>query len=142
MPRNARRWVGMPGKGTPSNSRRPLPGVKPMIVRNSVVLPAPLRPMSPANSPASRSRSTSRRIATGPMDTDTPSSLSMRRLLTDDIAAHVLHAEHGLRRTIADDAALVECHHTAGKARHDIHVVLDENHPHAGIPRPPHDDYH
>src|SRR5215471_7665627 len=142
MPRTARRWVGMAGKGAPSNSRRPVPGVKPMIVRSNVVLPAPLRPMSPANSSASTSRSTSRRMATGPMDTDTPSSLSMRRLLTDHIAAHILHAQHGLRRTIADDAALIECHHTAGKARDDVHVVLDENHPYAGIPCRTHDHVH
>src|SRR5436309_10140982 len=140
MPRPARWWVGMPANRTLSNSSLPVAGVKPMIVRSRVVLPAPLRPMSPANSPASTSRSTSRRMATGPMDTDTPSSRSMRRLLANDIAAHVLHAEHSLRRTIANDAAVVEGHHAAGKARDDIHVVLDENHPHAGIPRGTH--YH
>src|SRR6266536_190138 len=135
MPRPARWWVGMPANRTLSNSSLPVPGVKPMIVRSRVVLPAPLRPMSPANSPVSTSRSTLRRMATGPIDTDTPSSRSMRRLLASDIAAHVLHAEYILRRTIANDAAVVEGHHAAGKARDDIHVVLDENHPHAGIPR-------
>src|SRR6266704_1978486 len=121
MPRPARWWVGMPANRTLSNSSLPVAGVKPMIVRSRVVLPAPLRPMSPANSPASTLRSTSRRMATGPMDTDTPASRSMRRLL-------------------ANDAAVVEGHHAAGKARDDIHVVLDENHPHAGIPRGTH--YH
>jgi hypothetical protein len=38
-----------------------------MIERISVVLPAPLRPIRPANSPAPTSMLTFRRIRTGPM---------------------------------------------------------------------------
>src|SRR6202521_2552981 len=142
MPILARWWVGMPANRTPSNSSLPVAFIKPMIVRSKVVLPAPLRPISPANSPASTCRPTSRRMPTGPIDTDTQSSRSMRCLLANDIAAHFLHAEHNLRRTIANDGAVVESHHAASKACNDIHIVLDKNHFHAGIARRIHHHAH
>src|SRR5688572_129054 len=112
------------------------------MVRNSVVLPAPFRPIRPANSPFATSRFTPRRIATGPMETDMPSSRSMRNLLTDHVAAHVGHPQDGLRRAIADDAAVVEGDHAPGEPRHDIHVVLDKDYRDASGARRAHHHIH
>src|SRR5687767_8306744 len=128
MPSETRRCVGMLASGAPSNSRAPScwPS-SPMMVRISVVLPAPLRPMRPANWPAPTCRRTLRRMPTGPMETETPSSLSMRRL-ANYVAPHFGRVQHLHRRAVGDDAAVVERDHTPRIARHDVHVVLDEEH--------------
>src|SRR5262245_61214646 len=101
-----------------------------MTVRSRVVLPAPLRPIRPANSPARTSRLTPRRIVTGPIETCTPSSDSIGDLLADHVAAHIGSTQHRVGWAIGDDAAVVEGHHAPGEARHDVHVVLDEDHRH------------
>ena len=107
-------------------------GSSPMMVRNSVVLPAPLRPIRPANSPAPTSRLTPRRIADRP-DRDRDAVKPQHAdLLADHVAAHSRHRAARCRRPVGDDAAVVERDHARGVARHDVHVVLDEEHRHAG----------
>ena len=81
-----------------------------MIERISVVLPAPLRPIRPANSPAPTSMLTFRRIPTGPIETETPLNLSMRRL-ADHVAAHLGIAEHPARLAVGNDTPVVERDH-------------------------------
>jgi len=43
---------------SPANRTRPVHGLKPAIASNSVVLPAPLGPMSPTTSPSSTANDT------------------------------------------------------------------------------------
>src|SRR5215207_766029 len=123
------RWVS----GMPSSSTHPWRGRRiPMMVRNSVVLPAPLRPMRPANWPAPTSRLTWRRMLTGPSETETPSSRSMGRLLADHVAPDGGGAQHLARIAVGDHAAFIERDDAIGVALNDIHVVLDEQHDDAG----------
>src|SRR5688500_1871063 len=97
----------------------------PMIVFMSVVLPAPLRPMSPVIEAGAISIETSRRICVPAMETLTRSSLSTG---ARDVALHFGIAERDLRRRVGDDATVVEGEHTLREAAHDFHVVLDEKH--------------
>src|SRR3989442_274551 len=128
MPSATRRCVGMAASAAPSNCIAPSRcASRPMMVRISVVLPAPLRPIRPANSPAPTSMLTLRRIAMGPIDTEMLSSRSMR-LLADHITPYLLGCQYFHGRPVGDDPALVERDHPAGIARHDLHVVLDEQH--------------
>src|ERR687892_2342993 len=130
MPSDTRRCVGTPARAAPSKSMVPEPWrSSPMMVRISVVLPAPLRPMRPANSPAPTCKLTLRRMPTGPIETEMPSSRSMR--FPNHVAAHFGCVQHLRGRTIGNHAAVVERDHAARVARHDLHVVLDEEHGHA-----------
>src|SRR5687767_12724946 len=91
----------------------------PMIARTSVVLPAPLRPISPTNWPAPTLRSTPRRMLAPWIATWSPSTPSIEHLLdaarrvvfADHRRAHRGVGEHRLRCTVGDDAALVEREH-------------------------------
>src|SRR5512134_666890 len=112
-----------------------------MTVRSSVVLPAPLRPIRPANSPAPTPRLTPRRMATGPIDTETFSSRSTY-VLSDHVAAHLIGAQHCLRRPIGNDASIVERDNAAGVARDDVHIVLNEKHGYALAAHRAHDEVH
>src|SRR5262245_46148735 len=112
-----------------------------MIERISVVLPAPLRPIRPANWPELISMLTLRRIPTGPIETETPLSLSMR-LLADHVAAHLGIAEHPARLAVGNDTPVGERDHASCVARHDVHVVLDEQHRDALTAHCTHDDVH
>src|SRR5262245_26657114 len=109
MPAPMRPCTASRVSGTPSSSTLPWRGRRiPMMVRSSVVLPAPLRPMRPANSPAPTSRLTWRRMLTGPTETETPSSRSMGGFLTDHVAAHVGGAQHLLGLAVGNYPAFVE----------------------------------
>src|SRR5512145_2611802 len=109
-----------------SKAMPPLAALRmPMMVFMSVVLPAPLRPMSPVIEPGVSSIETSRRICVPAMDTLTRSTLSTGAC---DVALHLRIAERGLRRRVGDDAAVVEGEHALREAAHDLHVVLDEEH--------------
>src|SRR5437764_3826022 len=97
----------------------------PMSARKSVVLPAPLRPMSPHISPSLTSREALRTTGTGPMATSRLLILSMdgglgaRRLRP---AYEVLHArirERLRRRPISNYGPIVEREHAIREARHD-----------------------
>src|SRR5437870_7068486 len=128
MPSETRRCVGMAPSAAPSNCIAPSRcASRPMMVRISVVLPAPLRPIRPANWPAPTSMLTLRRIAIGPIDTEMLSSCSMR-ILTNHITPYLRGCQYLRRRAVGDHPALVERDYPAGIARHDLHVVLDEQH--------------
>src|SRR3989441_5547086 len=142
MPSETRRCVGMAPSTAPSNCIAPSRcASRPMMVRISVVLPAPLRPMRPANSPAPTSMLTLRRMAIGPMDTETRSSRSMC-LLANHVTAHLLRRQDLGGGTVGDHPALVERDHAVGIARHDVHVVLDEQHRDALPAYRAHDEIH
>ena len=107
-----------------------------MIERISVVLPAPLRPISPVNFPVGNSMLTSRRMLTEPIETSSPSSLTMgcllgRGTLRRSRTCAPRCPEERRRVAVGDDAALVEREHALGVAADDVHVVLDEQHGHA-----------
>src|SRR6202000_482541 len=104
-----------------------------MMARNKVVLPAPLRPMSPHISPSSRAKEALRMIGIGPIDTLRLDTLSMGGSPSGDLdlraADQRLYAGIGQRRrrcAIGDHGAIVKCQHAIGKTLHDLHVVLDE----------------
>src|ERR1700685_567352 len=106
-----------------------------MMARNSVVLPAPLRPMSPYILPSSNAKDALRMIGIGPIDTLRSETLNMGGRTSGGLdpgaADQGLHAGIGQRRrrrAISDHGAVVKCQHTVGKALHDLHVVFDEQH--------------
>ena len=47
---------------------------------------------------------------------------------SDDVAPHVGVREHGGRRSVRNDPALVECNHAGRVTLDDLHVMLDEEH--------------
>src|SRR5947208_783044 len=109
---------------------RPLDALRrPMMLFMSVVLPAPLRPMSPVIEPGGTASETSRRICTESIETLSPSTLSIAASQpAHHVALHFRVGERGLRRPVGDDPAVVEREHPPGEAGHDLHVVLDEKH--------------
>src|ERR1700754_2873848 len=104
-----------------------------MMARNKVVLPAPLRPMSPHISSSSRAKEALRMMGIGPIETLRLDTLSMGGSPSGDLgpADQRLHA--GIRQcrrrcAIGDHGAIVKCQHTIGETLHDLHVVLEEQH--------------
>src|SRR5262249_27207674 len=81
-----------------------------------VVLPAPLRPISPVMLPCGSSSDTSRRICTLRIATLRPRMLSMQG--PNHVAPHLGVGERGLRRRVGDDAPVVEREHATGEAAH------------------------
>src|SRR6201998_4677797 len=107
----------------------------PMMARNSVVFPAPLRPISPHISPSSSANEAPRMIGTGPIDTLRLDTLNIGNgacsALPPGTADQRLNAGIGQRygrRPVGDDGAVVQCQHTLGEALDDLHVVLHEQH--------------
>src|SRR5262245_17944485 len=102
----------------------------PMRARSSVVLPAPLRPMSPHMSPSSTESETLRRIGTGPIATLRSDTLSMALpaayLGAADEGLHALVGQRRGGRAVGDHGAVVEGEHPVGEPCHDLHVVLHE----------------
>src|SRR6185436_16876583 len=134
MPPRARWWAG--SLWSASSSKRIVPwraGRRPIIERIKVVLPAPLRPIRPANFPVGTFMLMPRRMLTDWMETSSPSMRSMlASAASASLAGHEL-ADLGIiqndaRFAISDDAALVERQHPMGITVDDIHVVLDEQH--------------
>src|SRR5262245_11512676 len=99
-----------------------------MIARSSVVLPAPLRPISPANCPASSVRLTARRIATGPIATSRSCNSSMGTAFSGDVPPHLGIVEHPCRSAVGDHTPVVEREDAPCVMLDDLHVVLDEHH--------------
>src|SRR5437588_10119846 len=134
MPCAARRWAGRESRSTCPSIARPVAGTAPISPRRSVVLPAPLRPISPHISPSLSASAASRRIGTGPIATlrFATSSMGALRLWaeiepgTDDQRLHLGVGEGRLRRAVGDDGAVVKRQHALGVAGDDGHVVLDE----------------
>ena len=117
-----------------------------MIERISVVLPAPLRPISPVNLPGGSShvdvaqdadRADRDVQAFNPQHRRSPCAVAWMQLLADHVAAHFGVLQHLLRLAVGDDAALVEREDAMRVAADDVHVVLDEQHRHAVAPAAP-----
>src|SRR5438045_2365396 len=124
MPRRARSWVGILRRSPSAQATRPPEALRrPITLFMSVVLPAPLRPMRPTMAPSGTSSETSRRMCIAAIETLRFSTLSM---VTYDVAPHLRIVEHHLRRSVGDDAAVVESEHALREAAHHFHVVLDE----------------
>src|SRR5262245_25876662 len=134
MPRAARRCAGNVNKSVESSSALPLAGSAPIRARSRVVLPAPLRPIRPHISPSSSASEALRTTGTAPMSTLRPDTLSMNNLSgrntdwhgTADQGLHHRVGECLRRRPIRDHGAIMERKHALGKARDDLHIVLDE----------------
>src|SRR3974390_3535945 len=77
MPCPARRCAGSANRLTWSSSAFPVAGIAPISARKSVVLPAPLRPISPHISPSFTASEASRMIGIGPIETLRLATLSM-----------------------------------------------------------------
>src|SRR3974390_3632631 len=131
MPCEARLCGGSVNRSTCPSSARPLAGKAPISARISVVLPAPLRAVSPHTSPSFTVREAPRTIGTGPKETERSATLSMRRPLRPHVHAgdqflHLRIAKGRVRRAVGDHRAVVEGKHAVGKTGDDLHIVLDE----------------
>src|SRR4051794_37526633 len=108
----------------------------PVIVRSSVVLPAPLAPSTAVTSPRGAVKVTSRRARTAPYDVDSSrtSSISGLRTGVDGIAE-----VGGLHRGVVTDLGgtaggdhppEVEDDQVVADRHDQVHVVLDQHHRH------------
>src|SRR4051794_8680376 len=120
MPRRARPWVGSGRSSRSSRRTLPAPALSnPMTAFMSVVLPAPLRPMSPVIDPVGTSSET-------PRSTCTEASETFRsRMLSNaphHVALHFRIGERDLRYGVGDDAAVVEGEDALREAADHLHV--------------------
>src|SRR5947209_8580719 len=136
MPLRGTSCAAQRARSKPSNAILPrLRGASPMIARNVVVLPTPLRPSSAADSPAFTSRLTPCRICSLPIWTWTSWRLSICGLLdiilvfrTAEIGlAHLLVGGHLLRAAAGENRTLRQDGDVVGDPEHDLHVVLDDH---------------
>src|SRR5581483_3533321 len=121
----------------PSRLTRPVVGVlRPLIVRNSVVLPAPLAPSTAVTVPGCTSSETPSTARTAPKSAVRFSTASMSGCgggLVCGLAAEIC-LEHGgvlldlCRRAGGDHTAEVEDGDAVADRHHEIHVVLDQHH--------------
>src|SRR3990172_969225 len=105
----------------------------PMMLFISVVLPAPLRPISPAMVPVGSCSDTLRRICTDWIATLSLSTLSTCRTLlfvhpvqlaADHIALDLGVGERDFRRRVGDDASIIKSEHALREAAHHLHVMF------------------
>src|SRR5437773_3766185 len=126
MPRRARPWVAIGTRSRSSSRTVPPEGFKrPMTVFMSVVLPAPLRPMSPVMEPVGTSSDTPRKTCTEASETLRSRMLSMA---PHHVAPYFRIGQRDLRRGVGDDAAVIEGEHALREAADHLHVMLDEEH--------------
>src|SRR5205807_3172723 len=136
MPRRGVSCGGHWARSKSSNSIFPaLRRTRPMMARNVVVFPTPLRPSSAAHSPVFTARFTPCRMCSRPMWTWTPSSRSMGGLF--HIVFVFFAAEIGLAHPLVrgdlargpgrENAALGHHGDVVGDFEHHIHVVLDDD---------------
>src|ERR1700733_12354118 len=123
MPCAARRCGGKVNRSIGPSSARPLAGMAPMMARNKVVFPAPLRPISPHISPSSSANDAPRMIGTGPIETLRFDTLNMGGRAgsalppgTADQGLNTLIAQRFGGRPVGDHGAVVKCQHTFGEA--------------------------
>src|SRR5260221_8700992 len=123
MQSRAGRCVGSGTRSRSSTRTVPREGLsRPITAFMSVVLPAPLRPMSPVMEPVGTSSETPRSTCTEASETLRSRMLSMT---SHDVALHFRVGERHLRRGVGDDAAVIEGEHALREAADDLHVVLD-----------------
>src|SRR5262245_15625383 len=118
-----------------------------MIVASKVVLPTPLRPMTDRVSLAPRPRRMSSSTTVSPYPARSLSSSSARSAMTPpsarssvtflaEIDGPHLHVIHDLfRRALRENRALHQYRDFPGKAEHDVHVMLDDQHRNVGVER-------
>src|SRR6185312_9221359 len=131
-----RRWAGSASRSTLSSPTAPVDGRSPINARRSVVLPAPLRPISPHISPSLTTSVAPRRIGMAPIDALRLETLSTgcspgSNTLEPGAADQFLHLRIVQRlagRSVGDDGAVVERKHPVGKTADDFHIVLLEQH--------------
>src|SRR5271154_2307352 len=146
MPWPTRPCAGSAMRSTSPKTAVPVAGIAPISARSSVVLPAPLRPMSPHISPVSMARLAPRMIGIGPIETSRPDTLSMAALPPRPRPADE-QLDPGIgegdgRGPVGDHGAVVEGEHAVGIALDDLHVVLDEQHREPAAPQRRHYDLH
>src|SRR3954471_14100276 len=149
MPWAARECAGRLSKSMPASSALPVAGIAPIMARNRVVFPAPLRPISPHIPPSSTVKEASRTIGMGPIDTLRPDTLNIghgaRCSLGPGTADQCLNAsiaQSCCRRAVGDYGAVIKCQDTFGETFDDLHVVLHKEHGDVAIAQGEHDDLH
>src|SRR5262249_33262902 len=104
---------------------------KPTMVRSKVLLPTPFRPSTARLSPAGISSDTSSRTTASPYPARTfrrASSVSGMPGLAQIDLAHARIGGYLVRGALDQHAAADHHDDAAGEAKHDVHVVLDEEH--------------
>src|SRR5262249_30762683 len=144
-----RRCGGNTSKSIPPSSAIPLAGMAPMMARNNVVFPEPLRPISPHISPSSSANEAPRMTGIGPIDTLRSDTLNIGdrasralQLRAADQSLDTGVRERNGRRSIGYHRALVKCQDSLGEPLNDLHVVLYEQHRDLAIAQCRHDDLH
>src|SRR5688572_21584704 len=126
MPKAGRSWGATGPRSVAASLMLPVACVKPMTLRATVVLPAPLRPMRAAVAPAGNANETLRSTCAPAIDTLTWSNDNMLsdpvHLLADDLVGH-----YRGRRADGLDLACVPHRDAIRIAGHHIHIVLDEH---------------
>src|SRR5262249_41257984 len=103
-------------------------GVRPMIERRVVVLPAPLRPSSTVICPGGTANETSRSTWLLPWNVLSPSTASSMSVEAAEIGLlNVRIAANLCRRALGDEPAEMEHADPIGEVEDDVHVVLDED---------------
>src|SRR4051812_42329537 len=149
MPWAARECAGRLSKSMPASSALPVAGIAPMMARNRVVFPAPLRPIRPHIPPSSTVKEASRMIGMGPMETLRPDTLNIGDGAcctlssgTADQGLNARVAQSCCRRAVGDYGAVIKCQDTFGETFDDFHVVLHEEHGDLAIAQRQHDHLH
>src|SRR6185437_2231103 len=122
--------VGRRAIDLPSNLMSPDDaGRRPMTVFNSVLLPAPLAPISATISPAPTVSETPCSTFVRPWPLATPSSSSSADMLASQIGLDDARiAAHHVARPFGHFLAVIHHHDVIGEAHDEAHVVLDQKH--------------
>src|SRR5581483_7567072 len=140
MPAREMSGVASPPISRPANVTLPRLGFhNPMMVRNVVVLPAPLRPSSTVMAPFGTEKSTPCRMWYWPIWVCTPCSVSSAsamggprgcglRLGCDAEVGFLHHrrADHLGGLAVGHQSPVVQHDDAVGEALHHVHLVLDE----------------
>src|SRR5262245_14651180 len=112
----------------PSRSMAPDTGrCTPMMVRNVVDLPAPLRPTRHTSSPAPTCSDTRRRMALPSISTTRSLTLSTRRSLADHGLDDDRVGEELVGRKIGENPTFRQCDDAVRVRGHQVHIVLDQD---------------
>src|SRR5882757_4908756 len=115
-----------PPISTPSRVIEPARGrSRPLTVRSTVDLPAPLGPTTQVIISGSSARSTPRRISAAPYPAQTPDSVSTGSRPQVGVEDGGV-ALHGGGSSLGDLRAVVEHDHRVAESHYHMHVVLDE----------------
>src|SRR5262249_6671761 len=120
-PCSARRCAGQRAISAPNALMLPVVGSRPMIPASRLVLPAPLRPMTPVASPAASCRAASRTTGTRSRNTSRRASSMAEVCGADERVLRDLVERPGL-----DEPAVVHERHAVGDPGDEVEVVLDD----------------